>query len=678
MAVAVDRVIDQAFADYEQIRGNRSTCRVPFLVQAWNKGRASMGLDPRVYQDHVCTIDCTNFMDIICLQMNLYGCRLSGLCHICKVNEDDCEVTYTDHDGYHFCMFSGRALGKTIEDAANRRNPNVNRSGGVNHYSPMIKNSPPKENNEIEASSNSHQSPLRVASSSPRTSGGQISMGSPLRTPLSVSREEDDDDDDGEPLRLRSPFDVLGVVGGGSSRGTSPMSSVEIASTPQRKSSGLGLHSTLSKSVPDYRTKTIKGKKRKAGRKRKASNPKRDVKRNDWARDVKKRAIAYLKNSVYYGRDPVRDQPKSEWDDNDDDEKEEEEEEQDHFIPDMYNGICLFTVSIPLYRGYSQDIIMENRFKRGRKSRYSWLGGNFDVKSNSEIESRTDDIIEDLLWDNKIKQEIYDQKLMMAKERTLTRIEMYVKSQLNKEPPVMPNYHVMRNHWVHTINDVVKEPRIESVDLKRKTFYRLLALMLWAFMWEYIEVPAWREKCLERIKKLETTHVGVISPSLTNIPVQPGVSHIQFTTGLLYILKQDGIRLDEECVLPPDEWLQEMLPSTAELDFDLMSVTMRARATSVSKSKKTRASMRRRIAANGGGDVGFPKRRRRRRRKRKKNERNPNSYGRGKRSYTQSNVTEGRNYVKKGLLKLTRLGHAEDIKEAIRVCRQQAEDVNRI
>ncbi len=294
-----------------------------------------------------------------------------------------------------------------------------------------------------------------------------------------------------------------------------------------------------------------------------------------------------------------------------------------------------------------------------------------------------------MLWDEKIKQQIYDQKLAESKAIALAEIEAYVQNKVNREPiPLLPNYYVMMNRWLHALNFTVKEPILESVDLNRKAFYRLLTLTLWAFMWEYIEIPAWRKKCFERIKKLETSHVGVISPDHTNVPIQPGVSHIQFTTGLLYILRQDGIQLDKECVLPPDQWLHERLPSPLDLAFELNTVTaavhgFRSVTPRVKKNvyKKNGAGGSRKMSVTmnkpassrptvGGIGGGY-----RRRKKRKKKKGKSAGYGRGKRSYTQSNVTEGRNYVKKGLLQLTRLGHAENIKAAIETCKQQSEEL---
>ena len=694
------KMLEDAFDAYDQIKENQTNDRKSPLIEAWNKGRAAMGFNPVPDKEHVCSIECRlQYIDTICPQLRLYGCRLSGATHVCNGLANPCDISYTDREGYHFCTFSGRGLGKTVV-YHKWSNPNANRPGFVNCFTPVQnKHSKPSSRRIDEENKNSLASPgINLAASTPRrlsTPGtgmtpSRISMGSPLRTPLSL------DGDSGSSVRLKTPFDAVGSVGGGSPRTPSEASTpfgspggggpfddggLQIATTPRRPTSGLGLHSTLSKSVPDYTLKTIKGKKRKSGRKRKANNPKRDVKRNDWALDVKRRALVHLKTSVHSGNDPARDRTRSEWDDDDDDEEPSvnfRKGDFPEFISDTYNGVCLFTVAIPLYRGYSHDIILENPYKKGRRSRYAWLGGNFQIKHNSEIETRTDDILQDLLWDNKIKMEIYEQKLTLAKQQTLTKIEMYVASCLDNTPPRFPNYNVMRTHWLHTINDSVKEPACEELDPCKKTFYRLLTLTLWAFMWEYIEVPAWRKRCFERIRKLETTHVGVISPSQTNIPVQPGVSHIQFTTGLLYVLKQDGMRLGNDCVMPPDEWLQQMLPSTAELDYDLMTVSMKARETSASKSKKTQASLRRKVTTGRGRGANLPKRRRRRKKKVKKNQRNPESYGRGKRSYTQSNVTDGRNYTKKGLLKLSLLGHTENIKKAVEMCRQQSKDIYKV
>jgi len=673
-------IMEEAFAMYDHIKAVQSTERLTPLIEAWHRGRASMGYNPAIDKEHVCNIECRlKYIDTICPQLKLFGCRVSGATHVCDGGRGMCYVSYTDKDGYHFCTFSGRDLGKTIVQHS-WFNPNSNRPGLINCFSPIInQNSKPENDNVSKLGPVVGSSPRKTSSlSTPGNDGTstplKIRMGSPLRTPLGSEASSQ------TTPQFKTPFDAVGTVGGRTPRTPAGPSfggkdfeddGLVIASTPRRPASGLGLHSSISKSVPDYTSKTIKGKKRKSQRKRKASNPKRDVKRNDWALDVKRRALAHLKSQVDHGAS-LANGGRSEWEEED---AAEEAAEPGLVIPDAYNGICLFTVAVPLYRGYSQDVIHENPYKKGRRSRYAWMGGNFQIKHNSEIESRTDAILQDLLWDNKIKMGIYEQKLVLAKQQTLTKIEMYVALRLAQNPPRLPNYQVMRSHWLHTINDMVKEPECEEPNPKTKAFYRMLVLTLWAFMWEYIEVPAWREQCFARIRKLETSHVGVIAPNQTNIPVHPGVSHIQFTTGLLYVLKQDGIRLGEECVMEPDKWLQKMLPSTAELDYDLMTVDRKAQKTSSSKSKKTQALLRRKVAAGRGQSVNLPKRRRRRKKSAKNNQRSVSSYGRGKRSYTQTNVTEGRNYVKKGLLKLARRGHTENLKKAIEMCRQQAQNI---
>jgi hypothetical protein len=440
--------------------------------------------------------------------------------------------------------------------------------------------------------------------------------------------------------------------------GQTPALSTPVAATPRRRiSSGLALDATLSKSLPDYTHTTLKGKRRKTTRKNKASNPKREVKRNEWAEDVKMRAREHLKQTQFFGHPP----PKSEWAD------EEEEEEE----TDTYGGVCLLTVDVPLYRGYSREVIPEDSLPRAQRQRMAWMGGLFRIRCGSEIEFRTDGILEDLLWDNTTKERVYKRRLEDSKRVALSEIEAYVQTQINSSPPLMANYYTMTNRWMEAIS--LHEPTYGKIDAKRKTLYRLLVLMLWAFVWEYIEVPAWRSKCHERVQKLEASHMGVIPPSLTNIPLQAGASHIQFTMGTLYTLRQDGLLLGTELVLPPDEWLMEMLPSPSDLGVDL--ATEKAPGKRVFKRQKQNGKYGAAVRSGKGKGKGKGKGRKRRGGWGKDKKRRE-GFGRGKRVYTQSNVTEGRNYLKKALIRLFQEGHTEHLKAAVQVCLKQAEGIN--
>jgi hypothetical protein len=330
------------------------------------------------------------------------------------------------------------------------------------------------------------------------------------------------------------------------------------------------------------------------------------------------------------------------------------------------------------------------------------MGGLFRIKSGSEIEYRTDEIISDLLWDNNTKEQVYRRRLEDSKRAALSEIEAYVKTQISAEPtPLLPNYYHMCNRWMEALD--VPEPMREKVDVKRKTLYRLLVLMLWAFVWEYIEVPAWRAKCQERVQKLEASHVGVISPNMVNIPPQAGASHIQFTIGVLYTLRQDGLRLGKELLIEPDEWLQKVLPAPIDLSVNLADryaggkrtckrqqqngKGVKGGAVSFAPSRKWgkggKGKGKRGRGIGGRGNWGVPRaglgiggiggrRNGGERKKRKKTQRK--GFGRGKRVYSQSNVTEGRNYVKKALLKLAQEGHTENIREAVRIVFKQTRD----
>lgn len=739
--------IEDIFAQYEIAKQSQFGLigpRIDAIVQSWNRNRTLQGFDAGVQQSHVCSLSCE--IEVISKDLCLYGCVQSGTVHICNPTIKDCEWTYTDTEGYEFCMFSRVCVGKAVQENM-WTEPNKNRLGGRTNcaYSNISNKKAIIQRDCIYSadeppSSSSSCSPktapksLSISSPLPRRSSSsavtpKINMGTSVRSPLATPFRELDlsssassgsplrsSENKSKPIQPRTPFDeIIGPVGsprqtrssfeGGeedpetsspssssSSGAYSPFGGKMVASTPKRAVSSLTLYTTLAKYVPDYSGTTLKGQKRKNGRRAKASATKRDVKRNDWALDVKKRAKQHLKNTKFFGSDPSRFEYKSEWDDDNgddggggDDNNDDEDESHSSgvYFPDTYGGVCLFTVEVPLYRGYSRDIIFEHSVtgrRKGRRSKYSWLGGNFQLKHNSEIETRTDNILDDLLWDNEIKREIYKQKLALSKEMALSEINAYAQKQV--ENNLLPNYFVMFNRWVHATQNTVKKPILEKVDIKKKTFYRLITLTLWAFMWEYIEVPKWRKKCFNRIKKLETSHVGVISPNQTNVSAQSDVSHIQFTTGLLYTLRQDGLLLDTECVLPCDKWLQDRLPSPADLAFELNISTAQTSGirNTAPKLKKTVYNTNN----YGAGKVSTPASSRPtaagigpdRKRKRKKRKRGKFAgYGRGKRSYTQSNITDGRNYVKKGLLKLAQLGHTENIKKAVEVCKKQAESV---
>ncbi len=493
---------------------------------------------------------------------------------------------------------------------------------------------------------------------------------------------------------------------GGMIIGQTPTLGRPVAATPQRRiSSGIALEATLSKSLPDYTHTTLKGKRRKTVCKNKASNPKREVKRNEWAEDVKKRAREHLRQTHFWGKGEKGDlgkrgkgKKKSEWDE----EGEFEEGEFGEFKEGEFGGICLFTVDVPLYRGYSREVISEEWLPQAQRNKVAWMGGLFRIKSGSEIEYRTDGIISDLLWDNNTKEQVYRRRLEDSKRAALSEIEAYVKTQISAEPtPLLPNYYHMCNRWMEALD--LPEPMREKVDVKRKTLYRLLVLMLWAFVWEYIEVPAWRAKCRERVQKLEASHAGVISPNMVNIPPQAGVSHIQFTIGVLYTLRQDGLRLGKELLIEPDEWLQKMLPAPIDLCVNLADryvggkrtckrqqqngKGVKGGAVSFAPSRKWgkggKGKGKRGRGIGGRGNWGGPRaglgiggiggwRNGGERKKRKKTQRK--GFGRGKRVYSQSNVTEGRNYVKKALLKLAQEGHTENIREAVRIVFKQTRD----
>jgi hypothetical protein len=165
------------------------------------------------------------------------------------------------------------------------------------------------------------------------------------------------------------------------------------------------------------------------------------------------------------------------------------------------------------------------------------------------LKQDTDAILSDLVWDSRARRNIHTKRVEEAEEKACRKLTEYIKKShsfrmkiqnIRTKVPLYPSMFEMDSIYWSTINSVPSLV-VATRDHRRKDYYSTLSGKLWRFISYY------GDDCSETPEKT--------------------VSYAAFVTGVLYTLKQDGLVLDSNVWIPPDPFLQKNLPLPGDLDW---------------------------------------------------------------------------------------------------------------
>jgi hypothetical protein len=203
-------------------------------------------------------------------------------------------------------------------------------------------------------------------------------------------------------------------------------------------------------------------------------------------------------------------------------------------------------------RGGGGEEVMPDAELYGQMSRMELLSETRD--NLAMLESDTDEIIDDLVWDGQTKKRIYNGKRAESHFKACKAVADYVRASHTfvlmdnsgkdegVEVPLLPLITEMDAIYAMEMNKI-GTLEIPKRDHPRKQYYINICTKMWRFISYYGGGGEGEEGERE------------------------GASYAAFVTGMLYTLKQDGLFLGNVQILQPDPFLQRYLPHPSELDW---------------------------------------------------------------------------------------------------------------